>query len=152
MTSFLTIMNPIGNIIGFLWPFVFVNPEENDLNVVKSQINQYFFWHILMTGGIFFLVFLFYKGENKNSEGKKIDQNFQGKNDGKLKKNEISFGLQAKSLMKDKCYLSLFVSGGLVAGTLGGIGAALNTVDVLFHFPAVIFIFSNFFFLDFWQC
>ena len=124
MTSILTIMNPLGNLTGFLSPFMFVNPEEKDNEKFKSQIARFNSSHTTLAFIILAIIFILFR-QNPNKQNQEKEKNTQ------------PFKEQIQLLFSDGCYVCLFISGGLIGGNLGALGANLNTIFANYGFPQV---------------
>jgi hypothetical protein len=64
VVSILSIMAALGNIGGFLLPFLFIEPKNSN-SVIKAQIYKYLMMHLIVAGLCFLLtIFLFKENEN----------------------------------------------------------------------------------------
>lgn len=80
-------------------------------------------------------IFTFYENGQRPHEKKKAKKERESldslttKEDSTIsKRNHVSVREQVKILIADKCYISMFLAAGIVFGSFGGIGVAINLV------------------------
>lgn len=77
--SVLSIMNALGQMGGFILPFVYVQTNNSNYGVIKNQIYSYLMMHTIVAAVNFTLTVFFFR-ENNNYGGKNTNQNGQDEN------------------------------------------------------------------------
>ena len=72
-TSILSTMNPIGTMVGFVYPFIFVS-TKGTVTQQRNQINQYFLSHVVFTGALLIICILFFQERSKHHKSNANDR------------------------------------------------------------------------------
>jgi NADH:ubiquinone oxidoreductase subunit 6 (subunit J) len=127
MVSVLSIMNALGQMIGFLLPFVIIKTNHVDDEVIKKDVKVYLFLHAIISTLCFVLTLLF-MSENKQEVTEES---------GKAQAGKIPMKIQIKCLFTDLCYVSMFVSAAVPFGLLGALGNVVSLVVSIWGFQEV---------------
>ena len=65
----MTLMNPLGTMVGFVIPFAFINPDD-PIKQIKEGFLFLMMSQAIVAGVVFFLTLLFFKGEKELSRKK----------------------------------------------------------------------------------
>lgn len=110
-------MNPLGIMMSFLTPFIFVDPKHEEMSVIRSQVKDFFTFHSALAGFMFFTTLFFFHENKANKEMKEEEEGVK-----------ISIGSQLKTLFSDSTYICLLLSFAIVNASLGGISAVLSPI------------------------
>lgn len=66
MLALMSLMNPLGTMIGFLLPYIFVDNNETNPSTLKDQFFQYLLTESFLAGGVFVMVALFVRNGSKS--------------------------------------------------------------------------------------
>lgn len=64
MVALMTLMNPLGTMVGFVIPFIFVNPDDS----IDNMKNQFLYFMVTMaicSGVLLILTFVLFKGDKE---------------------------------------------------------------------------------------
>jgi Na+/melibiose symporter-like transporter len=128
-------MNALGQIGGFLLPFVFIRIKHNNYGEIRSEIYVYLMMHTIVAAVCFILTFFFFhenKAPNLEAQADKAES----------KEVSIPMGTQIKCLFTDKCYVQMFVSASITFGLLGALGNAVSLVVSVWGYDEVRFNFE----------
>lgn len=66
MLALMSLMNPLGTMIGFVLPYIFVDNSETNPSTLKDQFFQYLVMESFVAGGVFVMVALFVRNGGKS--------------------------------------------------------------------------------------
>lgn len=125
-------MNALGQMGGFLLPFVFIQTEQSNYGIIKNEIYIYLMMHTIVAATCFVLTFFFFHENNKpNMESTSEDQ--------LSKQAEIPMMIQIKCLFSDLSYIAMFISASITFGILGALGNAVSLVVSVWGYQEVRF-------------
>lgn len=125
--SILSIMNALGQMGGFLLPFIFIKTQKTNFGVIKSEIYVYLMMHTIVAV-VCFILTIFFFSENKQ-KGSSEDEN--------NKEEEIPMMTQVKCLFSDLGYVCMFISASITFGLLGALGNAVSLVVSVWGYKEV---------------
>jgi Na+/melibiose symporter-like transporter len=117
-------MNALGQMGGFLLPFVFIQTNHVSDSVIKKEVRGYLTKHTIVAGVCFLLTILFVT-ENKNLETSDSEE------------EKIPMGTQIKCLFTDLSYVCMFICASITFGLLGALGNVVSLVVSVWGYEEV---------------
>lgn len=71
MVALLTLMNPLGTMVGFVIPLIFVNTDDT-IDNMQNQFLRYMISEAISAGAILVLTFVFFRGDKEMKKDKSL--------------------------------------------------------------------------------
>jgi len=120
-------MNALGQMGGFLLPFVFIQTSHSNYGIIKKEIYNYMMMHTIVAAVCFTLT-IFLVTENQNLTTEKPEGSDKS----------IPMMVQFKCLFSDVSYFSMFISASITFGLLGAMGNVISLIVAVWGYEEVI--------------
>lgn len=129
-------MAPLGIMVSFLVPFVFIHSDHEDTQVIRGQVGNFFTFHTALAGFMFITSVLFFHENQANDGDNNEDEDNEDSN--------VSVSNQLSNLFKDPPYVTLLIGFGVINASLGGLSAVLSPIVAVWGYEEVFLLLINF--------
>lgn len=125
----MSLMNPIGIIGSFIFPFVFVDPDA-DIPELKTQIyNMMFGFTAVTVSWLIITIVSYFENTHKKALAHLVDKTSRLQEESfeePEEEAEVPIMKQISTLLHDKSYIGMLLASSIVFGSFGGVGVAVN--------------------------